>query len=767
MRIRRWVVLMILGVGPLVRADPADSRLSFADGLFRRGIYDLALREYFQFLQENPEHPLTDAVWFRSGECYRAMGNRSAAEQAWSRVTGAAGGPWMARAGLRRSEMLRETGRIEEAIALLRRVLDSDPPEEEAAEGLFRLADAVEKTGRPVEAIGHYERLVRQYSNSAYAVYAMLAEGTLRVVYSNEVERGEARLKEAAARASDPRVAAEAWYQLGLFYLRVGRFPDSAYALDQLLMRYGDDPRARAARLPAAWAFHRSGRHTDALRLAGEALGRADEPEQDTWLYLAANCERSLDKQEAAAERYGMLLARFPTSSHAARASLERAMALFAAGRYADAAVQCRAVDPTIPEMDRVLWIQAECAVHLGLDDQAVQYYQTLADRFRDSEWAPEALYRVGDLFRKRGNEGAAAETFRTLVARYPRTALAPKALFAAAYAASRAHRIEEAIRDWGLLLEQYPQHPLAADALFHKAMAEARVGWNEQALETYGLLLRRFPESPYAGEARYWRGVLQEIAGRLEAAVTEYRSALASPLSEEKEREARLRQGINLLRLKRFSEAADMIQSVLPTPLGAEITPALLEWLADYRLTSGYPDQALEAARLLTVPRHEPAWRQKGWYQTGRVLEKRGDLTTARKAYESALAEKAETEALAYANLRLGNLLAAAGAWSEAEPYYREAIGRSGEDYRLHAEATAGLARSFDARGITEEALPLFLKVALTYRDDSLTPECLYRAAEGFRKQGRVSDAERLLAELRQEFPSSSWAAKTGGGTP
>ena len=767
MRRGYWLIL-VFGAATLLRAaETPESRLSFADGLFRRGIYDLALREYFQFLQDQTNHPMTDAVWFRCGECYRALGNPASAERAYSRVTGASGGPWKARAALRRSELKREAGQMDEAMALLREVLAAQPPAEEAAEALFRLGDALEKAGRPLEAIPCYEQLAARYSNSVYAAYAQLAEGTLRVIHSNEVARGETLLKNAAVQASDPRVAAEAWYQLGMHYYRAGQYHAGAHAFDQLLTRYGDDPRSHAAGLTAAWTFHRAGQPADALRLAEKALAQKEESQADTWLYLAANSERALEKHDAAAARYATLLERYPTSPLAPRAALERAMALFAAGRYADAAAQCRTVDPSVPEADRLLWIQAECAAQLGDDDRAVQFYRTLADRYPASEWAPEALYRVGDRLRKRGDMSNAAETFRMVHVRYPQTALAPKALFAAAYAASQTNRLEDAIRDWGLLVEQYSAHPLASDALFQKAMTEARLGKHEQALETYGLLLRRYPDSPHTAEARFWRGVLQETAGRPEAAAAEYQSAIAASLAEEKEPLARLRLGVNLLRLQRFEEAAARVQEVLPTPTAREIPPALLEWLAEFRLNANQGEKALDAARLLTEPLLDPEWRQTGWVLVGRALALLGDEIGARKAFENALAEKVDTPARRNAHFLLAERLAANGAWAEAEPHYREACALSTDDHRLHAQATAGLARTLETLGRTEEAVPLFLKVALLYRDEALTPESLYRAAQGFRRIGRAHDADRLIEELRRDFPTSPWAAKAGEGEP
>ena len=52
-------------------------------------------------------------------------------------------------------------------------------------------------------------------------------------------------------------------------------------------------------------------------------------------------------------------------------------------------------------------------------------------------------------------------------------------------------------------------------------------------------------------------------------------------------------------------------------------------------------------------------------------------------------------------------------------------------------------------------------MSVAVLFEDPALTPECLYRAAEAFGKQGRAGERESTLAELKRRYPDSPWAKK------
>jgi cellulose synthase operon protein C len=757
-----WTTLMLLllALGAPAAAPDESAQLQFADGLFRRGIYDMALKEYMLFLETYPSNAAADAVWFRSGECYREMGNRVAADKTYARVQAMPASPQRFRAALRRAELLLDSGQTDAAAALLQALLGDKPPPEIASDACFRLAGALEKLNRPAEAVPLYERLARDYPESPFIPYTFLALGGLSSGSPGGEPRAEGFFTKAAEKSTDPRVGAEAWYQLGNLYYRGSNYVKSAFAFDQLFTRFGTDTRVAQARFQAAWAYQRAARYADAVALADRALAAGEAP-RDGWLYLAANGDRQLQRHAAAAARYETLMKEFPGSVYAGRAGYERALALFAAGQYAEATAQARVIPPDSAMADQVCWLLAESAIALKDENQALQYYRLIAEQHPKSALAPEALYRIGDVLKKRGEDWNAAEAYRAVFARYPDSTLAAKGLFAAAYGAAKANRREDAARDWGQFLTSFPDHELAPDALFQKAVAEAQLGRNDQALDTYSLLLKRFPRTAYAADARFWSGVLLETSGKYEDAARELRASLASEPSENTARLARMRLGIVLFRLEQYPEAAELAQGVIATPLRADLPPGLLEWLAEYRIKAKEYPKALEAARLLASGKREPSWVQIGRTLAGEALNGLGQAADSKVEYEAAVAVEADTPAKARAWLKLGDMALAASDFAGAEKAYGEAAQRAGNNEAVRAYATAGTARALEGKGDADGAVRFYMNVALLYHDPDLTPECLYKAAAGFKRQGRAKEAADLVAELKKLYPQSPWAAK------
>jgi TolA-binding protein len=757
-----WTTACLLLIAAALRAASPEetAQLQFGDGLFRRGIHDMAIREYMVFMEKYPESASADAVWFRSGECYRAMGNRLAADRAYSRVAAMPGSAHRFRAVLRRAELAMDAGQDESAAGMLRGLLAESPPAEVAADATFRLATALEKLNQPEAAAAAYDRVVRDYAASPFHPYSLLALGGLAVAGQGGDSRAEPLFLKATEKAPEPRVGAEAWYQLGALYYRGSNYVRSAFAFDQLFIRYGSDVRVAPARLQAAWAYHRAGRHADTVKLADEVLAAREAP-MDGWLYLAANSERQLQRYAPAAARYETLMKQFPESPYAARAAYERALALFAGNQFQEAVIQARAIPPDSGMADQVCWLLAESYVALKDENQAMQYYRLLADSHPKSPLAPEALYRLGEMLKKRGEEWNAAECYRAVFTRYPASPLAARGLFAAAYGAAKAGKREDAARDWGRFLAAFPDHELAIDALYQKAVAESQLGRNEQALETYGLLLKRFPKNQYAAEARFWSGVLLESAGKFEDAARELRAALAADPADNTARQARLRLAIVLFRLAQYPESAELSQAIIATPVRDELPPGLLEWLAEYRLKGGAPDKALEAGRLLASGTREAAWVQIGRTLAGEALRKLGKNGEALAEFQAAVAAAADTPSEPRAWLNMGEMALADNRPVDAGKAYGEASRLAGSHEGIRARATFGTARALEAAGDSEGAVRFYLNVALLYQDPDLTPESLYKAAAGFKKQNRGKEAADLLAELKNLYPKSPWAAK------
>lgn len=756
---------ILLADGLAWGVEPRE-QLQFADGLYSRGLWEVALKEYETYLAGKPSGdaaPL-DAVYYRMGECWRGLGKLVEAESAYSRAYAESpASEYHFRAGLRRAELMDGARRMQDQVQLLEAMLAQNPSSEIGAACQYALGNAHVKTGCKVEAAAAYEAVLKKYAGTPFVGYAALALAGIRQETPGQEAALEPLYLVAVSNPASARIGAEGWFQLGDYYFRQKRYEQSARAYEKLSLLYPADERVAESQVQMAWAFHHAGLFADALQVCDRALAAVDGTKRAEWLYIKANSERQLVRNEAAVRTYATLIEKYPQAEMADYAAYERALTLYKMGDFSNAVRQARTLNLTPRIKKDVYWLLGESCAATGDEAGAVQYFRLLATEYPASELAADALYRLGHLIQKRGELRQAAEVFGQLAANYPKHELAPQALFAEASCLGRAKQNEDAVAAWGRLIERYPGSKFVEESLYQKGMVEVALRRDEQARSTLGDLLKTFPATRFLAEAQFWLGVLLEEQGKLADAERAFRKALDSKPSPELQLKGQFRLGLVLQRQGRMDEAAKLFQMLMGTSVKMQFTPELLEWMAEYYLVRNQHGQADEAADTLMARTTAEPWKQIAWAIKGKAALGQGRQVMARQAFESAVAIDIKGVAAAESRLKLGDLRLAAGEMAEAKAEYERAAGMAVADTLLsvRVHAYAGIAKALKAQGNLDGAARHFLSVAVLFDDPVLVPECLDEAAEAFAKVGRKDESDKVVKELLERYPDSEWAKK------
>ena len=754
-------IIPLLSFAFLLQQAPAlapEDQMQFADGLYVRGLYDLALAEYLKLSREAEDFARMDLVLYRIGECHRRLDNIGAAERFYLRVLREHPDSAVTeRARFRRAEAVLTRGRYGEAHDLFQAFLDDAPPETLKAPALYYRGYAAKRDGRAAAAERDFQTVLDTYPDAPFASLAAL---DLAALYADQPDRASDALAlyaRAASEPATPEVGAEAVFQQAEWFFGTADYEESATQYARLLSAYPDSARAEEARRQAAWAFYNAGRYAEGQALAEQAL---DDPAQEAyraeWLYVLANCRRQLLKTDEARATYERLLDEHPDHELAQVASYEVALLAFRDDEFDTALARVEGIEPDEALRGDLYWLLAESYAGVGRDDEAVQYYRLLLDAEPDEPRAPKVLYRLGRLLQARGDYPDAARTYRRLAEEYPEDALAPQGLFAAAFCMAATDRYEEAAGDWDALLERYPDHARAPEARYQLALAEMQRERDDRARSLLSDFVERHGDTPFIAEAHYWLGVLQEREEAYADAERSLRAALEAGLTGERAGRAQFRLALMLQRQDQKEEAADLLQGLLDTADRGPFSPALLEWLAVYRLDAGEYEAAAPAAQALQETGDTAAWRQIGWALLGRARQGAGHAAGALEAFEQSLAIEARTREGAVAALQIGRLKLDADDHAGAVPYLERAAELASEDelIDLRARAYFELGRTAERAQDWDRASRLFLSVGILFDDPELTPESLARAADALGRLGRETEREHTLAELEERYP-------------
>lgn len=748
----------------------ADEQMRFADGIYLRGFYETAVGEYLALLRDYPDGAYVPAALYRTGECYRQMGNQTGAERFYKRVaTEFPQSEQAPRAELRRAELAIAEGRHEDAATILNALLMDSPDPRTGSAASYYLGYSRLKAGDTRGASAAYERLLEEHGDSPYASYAALDLAALHADEKGNDDQMSAWFEKALATAETPAAKAEALFRWGDWAYRKERYQQAADVLQSLLVEYPQERRARDARLADAWSLYYLDRAPEAMELADRLVqDAADAETAASGVYLRANCLRKMNRDGEALEDYETVVRDYPGTPFADRAAYEIMVTQFKRGEYEKALIAAPAQPESANEVD-VLWMRAESERMLGRLDAARGRYESLVQQHPKSSQAAPALVRLGEMAREAGRLEEAAALFRRVADDYPKNEAVDEALKASALARMRCGDASGALADWDDLLARKTDAETAAEACLQKALVQIELKKGKEALDTLEELLNDFPGGMQAARAQYWRGVLLAEKSQWEPAETALRASLAATPDAQTAALARLRLAVVLQRQDRMDEAADQIEPLLESSRLVAENPALVEWLARRRFDQGQYEHSLQAATALAENAQEPAWRQIGWYWAGTSQAQLGRDTEALALYEKAVAEKAETREGAESQLLLAGLELKAGRYAQAEERYAAAAqaATAEDELDLRARAYFGLGETAEAAGKAENAARHFMSVAVLFDDPEWTPHSLFRAGRLFGQIGKSAEQASAWKELKERYPDSGFAKQVEEGVP
>lgn len=754
-------LFLCLTAGAVPGMTPQE-RVQFADGLYVRGLYDLALDEYLHVSRQTDDYDRSDMVLYRIGECHRRLDNPLAAERFYQRVMREyPQSDYAQRAEFRRAETMVMLERHSDAIALLDAFLSRNPPDQLAAPALYYRGYSARRAQRPDDAEAAYRTVLDKYPDSMFASYAALELAELYASQPNRAGEALALYERAAAHPATPEVAAEALFQKAEWYFLSADYKESATYYARLLTEYSDTARAREARLQAAWAYHNAGRHADGLALAETVLADPeDAARRPDWLYLYANGLRQLLRPDDARNAYAQLLEQFPDHPLTRVARFERALIAFRRDQFEEAIAEAEGVEPDDATRQDWYWMLAESYAGAGRDDEAVRFYRLVLDSEPDGERAPAALYRLGRLLQNRREYVQAARTFRELADTFPDSDPAPQSLFSAAFCMAMAGWHNDAVNDWEALTKRYPDHELVAEARYQRALTLIQLEQTRKARAAFIEFLNDHDDSSFVPDAQYWLSVVQEQDGDHADAEQSLRAALDADARREWRDRAQYRLALVLQRQEKDAEAADLMQELLEQPAGSAMPPAMLEWLTLYRLNASEYTAATRAAEALVHAADTPSWRQIGWALLGRGLQGQGKADEAEAAFEKSLQEEARTRDGAEAALYLGSLKLEKDEVASAVYYLERAAEWASTDALADVRARSyfGLAQAAAKSDDWGRAARLYMSVGILFDDPELSPESLYRAAHAFGQSRREEEQIRAIEELKERYPDSEW---------
>jgi cellulose synthase operon protein C len=744
---------------------PGQAQLDFANGLFHRGFHEEAIDEYEVYLKAHPDSAQAPAALYRLGEAAIAVAKYEKALDALDRLIALkpdAELRW--KAELSRGEVLYYLDQYGEAAETLEPLTDGKIPEANRARAMYYLGRAQQGRGDMDSALAVLRTLAESMPDTAIAPYARYQLALVHVG-REELERAALEFSAVANSKADAELRMESRYRAAECYDRLGWFSAAAGAYEQLRADFPDSPYADRSDYGYAWALYHDGQFAEALSAVEKVLEKGDtDPAWAAGLrYLRANCLQQQNKHEDALAIYRELIEEKPDSEFAERSAYKAAWVRYLQG------------DLEAARKGVTAWLQkyggsgltGEAGFLLGTIlaaegnyEDAQQEFRLVAERYPDSEFGQEALYKSGECLAQLGLTEQAAETFEVFVRRYPDSPLTEQAILRAGDAQFNESDFAEAVKRYEEILRNPVTPQVEAETHYRLAITYHNMKKYEESASYFRKLIEKAPASGYAPEARfriaeYLLRVKNDALQALEA----YQAVLdADPPPETAGKAVR---GLALARYERkdFDQAAALFLRLMSDYPAVPLNEESYIWTGQYYFEKDAWEKAAKAYQSLLARLPDYPYPERVRFRIAECRENAGKPEEALALYRAVTEAVPGSAKAVDAHYHMARILETQEKLEEAMGCYEAAAGaNTGE---TAARARFRLGELYEAEKAWDKAARSYMRVAILFLHEDLSPRSLWRAGICYEKAGSPDRARKAREEIISDYPESDYAAK------
>ena len=744
---------------PAGTESPDRRQLDYANALFLRKLYDLAVPEYEKYLDQYPVARGRASVYFFLGECHRALNRPGAARKSFQKVLDDYGESEFAGPA---AYVLAETAFTEKdyaaALPLFHRAAAKSKESAVALSARYFEARCLETLDRKDEACGIYQQVSDAKNPNPYREDSRLAAAS---ILSARGKKADA-LKQYEALANETQKAAlkaEAAVRGGMIALDLVQAEKGK--IDKAMVDKAASLLQKGRTLPEAGKFraiaqvglrrlqYQSGQYAQLLADYKKEQEKLPEAGQAEVMLLAANSERQLGHAKEAEDIYRQIIAKYPDREEAKDAAYQRLINIY----NSDPPALLAEVDeflksnPTPERADQAKLLKAEALYKQQNYAEAAPIYAELRASQLSPKLRAESAYKLGLCCVQLKNISGIVEAFTYYVQAFPDNPPVPAALAQRALAYEQDKNYGAALSDLNTILTKYPGAHEREAALQLKALI---LGQQENAkgmAETFRQLLKEFPRSSVGAQAQYY-------IGKAAFEAKDYKTALAAldaarQLNKEQYYNlATLRIISSYFGLKDRSALTKEVNNFMATSPTVSVPAEILEWLGiEYYNEKNY-EAAEKYLSALGKIDHPANVKPDFLFYLGDTASKLKNFAEAENAFGKYLQLAADPAGKVKVLLALGAVKIGAHKPDDAQKIAEEIIALQPEG-RVNAEARLLAGDVQSERGNFDDAGKAFMSVALLYDDPAITPRALEKAALAYQRAGKTA------RQLRERYPN------------
>jgi TolA-binding protein len=756
--------------GKPVRPDPeADANekeeFDFANGLFARGMHDMSIEGYRDFIRHYPASRYLEAANYRIGEnLFLLKRYKEAFDWFENFKKGFPGGEYFLKACLKEGQIYFFLNDLAAADVVMSSLIVAGNPKEVLASANYYKALLRIKAGNYAEARGILEKFMNNFPDNEYLDLARMDLGDIYMMEKSP--KKAAVLFEAVADGGKigngkPELrTADAYYTAG-DYSRAAAFYRKAIESGK-----GDPEVPEMAASGYITALYDDRKYKEIVeKYPGMQAMVRNEAAGAQMMFAYASSLLHENKFAEAESAYKGTADRYPDTDLGVKARLNQCWAIYKSGDMARSFALVDSYVATEKNLrDEALYLKGKILADSNRPEEAIAVFDKVMRDFKTSPFAKEALYDTALVCDRGGNIEKAAGFYRLFVNTYPGDDRCPEALLKSGQNYLKKGKYKEAEESYKSFLSKFPGNALKENVLFQLGSVYAETKNYKSVIGTYEKFLKEFPSSEAAGAVKYWTGRAHQELGDTDRALGIYDGIIRE--KGNKFRDTAMESSAFCFFTKGDKrKAADTYYALMKEGTAYVLPDDIYRWVADHYLNNARYDEVLGVLEQYLLKHPDGDGDGAVSYMRGEALRNLGSQDEARVYLRKLTESGISSPFVEKAFLSLGRSYLSSGDSVKALEAFEESL-RFHQDDMVGAYARFEIGEIKYKDGKYDEAAKMYAMVGILYEDKDLCPKAFFKAADSFVKAGMADKADEMIKELARRYPGATFDKKAQDGT-
>lgn len=765
-KIRIFISLIFLAFfqlsSPLVLSSPIygeniseREEFDFANGLFSRGMYDMAREGYKKFIESYPESEFYPEAEYMIGESL-FMEKNYADSIEWfnSLIERPASNDFREKSLLKKGQAYYFLGDYEKSYQILSSLTESQNMGKIVMPARYYIAATYLAKGRDDEALEAFNGLTEEFKEGEYVLFSYMNMGDIYLKKNDYKNASSCFVK--AASIEDKSLKARVYLGGGEAFYLDKNYEESADFFYKAIENSDSGIVYDKAALGFFTSLYAGSKEDLIFKYYAEITGKIlDRSIKAHVLSITATSYLNKDNLEEAKKIFEKIVSEFPDTDYSRRAALNVCRIIYKNGNYPEAIT---AVDLFLRDSaeysGEALLLKANILSSSGDRDGSIAEYKYIIDNFPSSEFHKEALYEIAILLDTNKMPLEAEKYYLDFVDKFGGDERSPEVLLKAAQNALRSTDYDKAIGYYRRFLTEYPDNNLAEKVIYQLGDAYIGKGDYNSAAETYKLFLKKFPDSGSSEFALYVLGTVYQELNEWDKSIE-----IFEKINPDKGGKYYMLGNESLAysyyMVNDSVKAAETNYKIIAKDPEFILTEEAYKWTAEHYFNNNNPDKTLKVLKI--YEKNFTSFRDSGKfiYMLGESLREMGSIDEAQTYFELCIDKNVPSPYFERSHLGMGRCHFYKKEYDKAIVFFEETINFN-SDNMSGAYARFEIGNVKYALSEYEEAAKSYMMVAILYEDNTLSPEALFRAGESFEMAFKNDMALKAFQELINKYPEN-----------